>query len=166
VAISDQQIQIMGRDAMQAASASDFATAERLLAAIVEAQPNSGQVLALLGQARLKLGRFAEAREPLERGARFLPRDAAAQVNAAGCLMVLGEHAAALDFLARAARLKPSDAAILYNRGRCLEALGQADEAANAYDEAGDRPSPGAGAVGARRTRGEAWRLDGRAGRS
>ena len=126
----------MGRDAMQAAASGDFAAAERLLAAIVEARPNGGQALHLLGQARLKLGRFADAREPLERGARFLPREAAAQVNAAGCLMVLGAHADALFFLDRAARLKPGDAAILYNRGRCLEALGQADAAATTYDEA------------------------------
>ena len=136
MALTDLQIQNMGRDAMQAAAGGDFAGAERLLSAIVEARPNGGQALSLLGQARLKLGRFAEAREPLERGARFLPRDAAAQVNAAGCLMMLGAHADALFFLDRAGKLKPGDAAILYNRGRCLEALGQPDAALAAYDEA------------------------------
>ena len=136
MALTHLQVQALGRDAMQAAAGGDFATAERLLSAIAEAQPNAGQVLALLGQARLKLNRFAEAREPLERGARFLPRDAAAQVNAAGCLMMLGAHADALFFLDRAARLKPGDAGILYNRGRCLESLGQADAAVAAYDEA------------------------------
>ena len=136
MALTHLQVQALGRDAMQAAAGGDFATAERLLSSIAEAQPNAGQVLALLGQARLKLGRVAEAREPLERGARFLPRDAAAQVNAAGCLMMLGAHADALFFLDRAARLKPGDAGILYNRGRCLESLGQADAAVAAYDEA------------------------------
>lgn len=136
MALTDLQIQTMGRDAMQAAAGGDFATAERLLADIVEARPNGGQALALLGQARLKLGRFADAREPLERGARFLPRDPAAQVNAAGCLMMLGAHTDALFFLDRAVKLKPGDAAILYNRGRCLEALGQPDAALAAYDEA------------------------------
>ncbi|MCA0301311.1 MAG: tetratricopeptide repeat protein [Proteobacteria bacterium] len=136
MALTNLQIQNMGRDAMQAAAGGDFATAERLLSSIAEAQPNAGQVQALLGQARLKLGRFADAREPLERGARFLPRDAAAQVNAAGCLMMLGAHAEALFFLDRAGKLKPGDAAILYNRGRCLEALGQLDAAGAAYDEA------------------------------
>lgn len=136
MALTTLQIQNMGRDAMQAAAAGDFVTAERLLASLAEAQPNGGQVLALLGQARLKLGRFAEAREPLERGARFLPRDGAAQVNAAGCLMMLGAHADALFFLDRAGKLKPGDPAILYNRGRCLEALGQPEAALAAYDEA------------------------------
>ena len=134
--LSDHQIQALARDAMQRATAGDFAGAEPLLAQVVDARPNSGQALHLLGQARLKLGRFAEAREPLERAAKFLPKDAAAQVNLAGCLTVLGEHDEALAALERAARLKPGDAAIAHNRGRALEALGRADEAERAYDEA------------------------------
>ena len=134
--LSDLQIQALARDAVQRATAGDFAGAEPLLAQMAEARPNSGQVLNLLGQARLKLGRFAEAREPLERAAKFLPKDAAAQVNLAGCLSVLGEHEKALAALERAALLKPGDAAIAHNKGRALEALGRADEAERAYDEA------------------------------
>src|SRR5438045_7831238 len=114
---------------MQRASAGDFAGAEPLLAQMAEARPNSGQVFNLLGQARLKLGRFAEAREPLERAAMFLPREAAAQVNFAGCLSILGEHDAALAALDRALRLRPQDAAIQHNRGRAFEALGQSEDA-------------------------------------
>jgi tetratricopeptide (TPR) repeat protein len=121
---------------MQRAAAGDFAGAEPLLAEVAAARPNSGQALHLLGQARLKLGRFAEAREPLERAAKFLPKEVAAQVNLAGCLSVLGEHAAALAALDRAQRLKPGDAAIAHNKGRSLEALGRLDEAERAYDEA------------------------------
>jgi tetratricopeptide (TPR) repeat protein len=121
---------------MQRAAAGDFAGAESLLAQVVEARPNSGQALHLLGQVRLKLGRFAEAREPLERGAKFLPREAGAQINLAGCLSMLGDHAAALAALERAAKLKPDDAQIAHNRGRALEALGRADEAEHCYDEA------------------------------
>ncbi|HEY4891846.1 MAG TPA: tetratricopeptide repeat protein, partial [Reyranella sp.] len=134
--LSDLQIQTLARDAVQRATAGDFAGAEPLLAQMAEARPNSGQVLNLLGQARLKLGRFVEAREPLERAAKFLPKDAAAQVNLAGCLSVLGDHAQALAALERAALLKPGDAAIAHNRGRALEALGRADEAERAYGEA------------------------------
>jgi tetratricopeptide (TPR) repeat protein len=136
VALSDLQIQTLARDAVQRAAAGDFAGAEPLLAQVVEARPNSGQALHLLGQARLKLGRFAEAREPLERAAKFLPKEPAAQVNLAGCLSVLGDHAAALAALDRAQRLKPGDAAIAHNKGRSLEALGRLDEAERAYDEA------------------------------
>jgi tetratricopeptide (TPR) repeat protein len=136
VALSDLQIQTLARDAMQRAAAGDFVGAEPLLAQVVEARPNSGQALHLLGQARLKLGRFAEAREPLERAAKFLPKEAAAQVNLAGCLSVLGDHAAALAALDRAQRLKPGDAAIAHNKGRSLEALSRLDEAERAYDEA------------------------------
>ena len=95
MAFSDPQIQALARDAMQRAAAGDFSGAEPLLAQVAEARPNSGQALHLLGQARLKLGRFAEAREPLERAAKFLPKEAAAQVNLAGCLSVLGDHVAA-----------------------------------------------------------------------
>jgi tetratricopeptide (TPR) repeat protein len=136
VPLSDLQIQALARDAVQRATAGDFAGAEPLLAQMAEARPNSGQVLNLLGQARLKLGRFAEALEPLERAAKFLPKDAAAQVNLAGCLSVLGEHEKALAALERAALLKPGDAAIAHNKGRALEALGRAEEAERAYDEA------------------------------
>ena len=134
--LSDLQIQTLARDAVQRATAGDFAGAEPLLAQMAEARPNSGQVLNLLGQARLKLGRFVEAREPLERAAKFLPKDAAAQVNLAGCLSVLGDHEKALASLERAALLKPGDAAIAHNKGRALEALGRAEEAERAYDEA------------------------------
>ncbi len=136
MALSDQKIQALGRDGLQLAARGDFAGAEALFAQAVEARPNSGQLLHLLGQVRLKLGRFAEAHEPLERAASFLPRDAAAQINLAGCLGQLGQHDAALATLDRAARLKPGDAAIAYNRGRALEALGRSEEAEHAYDEA------------------------------
>src|SRR5262245_35969226 len=121
---------------MQRAAAGDFAGAEPLLAQLVATRPNSGQALHLLGQARLKLGRFAEAREPLERAAKFLPKEVAAHINYAGCLTVLGDHDAALAALDRAAALKPGDPAIFHNRGRALEALGRRDEAERAYDEA------------------------------
>src|SRR5882724_9354006 len=114
MALSDLQIQTLARDAVQRAAAGDFAGAEPLLAQVAEARPNSGQALHLLGQARLKLGRFAEARE---RAAKFLPKEAAAQVNLAGCLSVLGDHAAALAALDRAHNLKPGDAAIAHNKG-------------------------------------------------
>ena len=134
--LSQSQIQALGRDALQRAAAGDFAGAERLLAQVVEAQPNSGQALHLLGQVRLKLGRLDAAREPLERAVKFLPRDAAAQINLAGCLTMLGEHQHALTALERAAKLKPGDAAIAHNRGRALEALGRLNDAERAYDEA------------------------------
>jgi tetratricopeptide (TPR) repeat protein len=136
VALSDLQLQTLARDAVQRAAAGDFAGAEPLLAQVAEARPNSGQALHLLGQARLKLGRFAEAREPLERAAKFLPKEVSAQVNLAGCLSVLGENELALAALDRAQRLKPGDAAIAHNRGRAFEALGRLDEAEDAYNEA------------------------------
>jgi tetratricopeptide (TPR) repeat protein len=136
VALTDQQIQSLGQDALRRAGAGDFAGAEPLFARAVEARPNSGQLLHLLGQVRLKLGRFAEAREPLERAASFLPRDPAAQINLAGCLGRLGLHENALAALDRAARLRPDDATIAFNRGRTFEALGRPDEAERAYDAA------------------------------
>jgi tetratricopeptide (TPR) repeat protein len=136
VALSDSQIQALGQKAIQHAAAGDFGTAEPLFARVAAERPNSGQALHLLGQARLKLGRFADAREPLERAAKFLPKDPAAQVNLAGCLTVLGAHAEALVALERAATLAPGNAVIAHNRGRSLEALGRAEEALRAYDEA------------------------------
>ena len=136
MALSDQQINALARDAIERATAGDFAAAEPLFVQVVDARPNSGQALHLLGQARLKLGRFAEAREPLERAAKFLPRDPAAQVNLAGCLSVLGAHAEALVALERATKLAPDNAAIAHNRGRALEALGRSEEAEQAYTDA------------------------------
>ncbi len=134
MALSEQQIQTLGREALQRAAAGDFAGAEAGFARIVDERPNGGQALHLLGQVRLKLGRFADAREPLERAAKFLPREATAQTNLAGCLMQLGQYEPALEALARAARLKPNDPAITHNTGRALEALGRAEEAERAYD--------------------------------
>ncbi len=136
MALTDQQIQALAHDAMQRAQAGDFAGAEPLLAQLVAERPNSGQALHLLGQARLKLGRFAEAREPLERAAKFLPKEVAAQINYAGCLTVLGDHEASLWAFDRAAKVKPGDPAINHNRGHALEALGRLEEAERAYDEA------------------------------
>lgn len=136
MALSDQQINTLTRDAIQRASTGDFAAAEPLFAQVVEARPNSGQVLHMLGQVRLKLGQFAEAREPLERAAKFLPREPAAQVNLAGCLSLLGAHAEALAALERAAKLAPDNPAIAHNKGRALEALGRTDEAEQAYNDA------------------------------
>lgn len=132
--LNDQQIQTLGRDALQRAAAGDFVSAEDMFARIVEARPNAGQALHLLGQVRLKLGRYADAREPLERAAQFLPREVAAQTNFAGCLIQLGQHEQALTALARAARLKPDDPTISHNTGRALEALGRVEEAERAYD--------------------------------
>jgi len=134
VPLNDQQIQTLGRDALQRAAAGDFVSAEEMFARIVEARPNMGQALHLLGQVRLKLDRFAEAREPLERAAQFLPREVAAQTNLAGCLIQLGRHEQALVALAKAARLKPDDAVIAHNTGRALETLGRSEEAERAYD--------------------------------
>ena len=132
--LNDQQIQTLGRDALQRAAAGDFVSAEEMFARIVDARPNAGQALHLLGQVRLKLGRYADAREPLERAAQFLPRDVAAQTNLAGCLIQLGQHEQALVALAKAARLKPDDPTISHNTGRALEALGRVEEAERAYD--------------------------------
>lgn len=134
--LTDLQLQALARDARERAQAGDFASAEPMFAQIVAARPNSGEAQHLLGQVRIKLGRFAEAREPLERAAKFLPRDVAAQVNYAACLTVLREHEASLWALERAAKLKPDDAVINHNRGRALEALGRFEEAERAYDEA------------------------------
>jgi tetratricopeptide (TPR) repeat protein len=134
--LSDDQIHTLGRDAGQRAASGDFAGAEPLFARIVEQRPNSGQALHYLGQVRLKLGRYAEAREPLERAAKFLPREATAHINLAGCLARLGEHAAAIDALERAERLKPGDATISCNKGRAFEALGRKADAERAYDTA------------------------------
>jgi len=136
VVLSDAQVQSMARDAMQSAAAGDVATAEKLLTRVVAARPGFAQAQHLLGQARLKLGRFADARMPLQSAAKLLPKEVSAQVNLAGCLSVLGEHDAALVALARAAELKPGDAAIAHNRGRMLAKLGRSDEAEQAYDEA------------------------------
>ena len=134
--LSDAQVQSMARDAMQSAAAGDLATAEKLLTRVAAARPDFGQAQHLLGQARLKLGRFADARAPLQSAAKLLPKEVSAQVNLAGCLSVLGEHDAALMALARAAALKPGDAAIAHNRGRMLAKLGRGEEAERAYDEA------------------------------
>lgn len=136
MALSDLQLQTLARDAMQRASSGDFVTAEKLLTEIVAARPDHGQALHMLGQMRLRLGRFADARAPLGRVAAMMPGEVALQVNLAGCLSLLGEHEAALAALDRAQRLKPGEAGILHNKGVALEKLGRPDDAERAFDDA------------------------------
>ncbi len=136
MALSDEQLQDLARDASGRAASGDFAGAEPLFAEIAAARPNAGPALHILGQVRLKLGRFAEAREPLERAASFLPRDHTVHTNVAGCLTQLGDFARALQAIEHADRLKPHDPVIVYNKGRALQALGRTAEAEDAYDQA------------------------------
>ncbi len=136
MALSDEKIQELAREATGRAASGDFAGAEPLFAEIAEARPNAGPALHLLGQVRLKLGRFAEAREPLERAATFLPRDPTVHTNVAGCLTQLGDFSRALQAIEHADRLKPNDPVIVYNKGRALQALGRTGEAEDSYGEA------------------------------
>jgi hypothetical protein len=50
VPLNDQQIQALGRDAVQRAAAGDFAAAETMFSRIVDERPNAGQALHFLGQ--------------------------------------------------------------------------------------------------------------------
>ncbi|MBM3643167.1 MAG: tetratricopeptide repeat protein [Alphaproteobacteria bacterium] len=133
---TDAELSDLSEQAARHAQAGDFAAAEPLYAEIADARPNSGAAQYLLGRVRLKMKRFADAREPLERGAKFLPREPAAHIDFAGCLSELGEREAALAALAKAERLIPDDAPLNYNKGRLLEALGRDAEAIAALDRA------------------------------
>lgn len=136
------------RQALEAASAAyaanDWANAEKLCSAILQAQPDSFEALSLLGIIKAQSGHVEEAADLFKRAVAARPNDAAAHSNYGNVLCDLGRWRDALALYERALQLDPRYWKAYNNRGRALRALGQFDAALESYDRlVGMQPDDG-----------------------
>jgi predicted O-linked N-acetylglucosamine transferase (SPINDLY family) len=125
--------------ALEAAAAAhagnDWARAERLCRAVLQAQPDSYEALNLLGIIKAQTRQLAEAADLLERAVAARPREAAAHSNYGNVLCDLGRWREALSLYDRALQLDPRYPEAYNNRGRALSALGEPGAALASYDQ-------------------------------
>ena len=110
--------------------------AESLCDAVLVLDPENIDALQIAGVARLEQGRYAAARDALEKVVALAPDDAAGHVNLATALLRLGEPAKALRKLERALSLQGDLPEAHYNLGNTLLALGRAEVAEEAFGRA------------------------------
>jgi tetratricopeptide (TPR) repeat protein len=112
----------------------------------IAANPNVAMPYANLGQALARLGRFAEAAEPLSRAAALDPGGARAHAQLGAVLLELGQDQAALESLDRALRLHPDMIEALTDRAVVLRRLGRPGESLDGLIRAA-RLAPGVAGV-------------------
>lgn len=126
--------------AMQQAGAAynrgDWAKAEQLCRAMLNAHPGHFGALNLLGIIAGQTGHLAEAAALLGRAVAANPQSAAAHNNHGSALQGLGRHTDALECFERALQIKPDYADAYYNCGLALQQLGRLDDALASYDRA------------------------------
>lgn len=113
-----------------------LAEAESTYLRLLEASPNQGHALRLLGILRYQQGRHAEALELIDRALSANPDDGEAHGIRGNVLLTLGRAEEALASYDRAIALRPDDANARYNRGNALLALRRVEEAVASFDEA------------------------------
>ncbi|MET4805838.1 sulfotransferase [Limibacillus sp. MBR-115] len=115
--------------------------AEAVVAAALESVPGHVELLAALGELRLRQGRAAEALEPLKKAAKKAPQALALQNNLATALRLCGEAVTAEQVIRKAlagagrdpaatAMLHATLGSILLERGKPGDALASFDKAA------------------------------------
>lgn len=132
------QLMIPVGQALEAAAGAyatnDWAKAETLCRAVLQAQPDSYEALNLLGIIKAQTRHFEEAADLLERAVATRPGDAAAHSNYGNVLCDLGRWRDALGLYQRALQLDPRYPEAHNNRGRALSALGELGAALASYD--------------------------------
>lgn len=111
-----------------------LAEAERLYAAILEAQRDHFDALHLLGTVKQRRGDLSEALRLIGAALRVNPDSPEAHSNYGLVLDALGRHQEALASFDRALAIKPDFAEVLYNRGNTLQALDRHEEALKTFD--------------------------------
>lgn len=124
------------KEGYRALAAGDAAAAEKAAVARTRLEPTDAFAWHLLGIARLKLGRIAEARTSLEHAARLAPAQAAMQLDLGNARLAAGDAAAAEAAFAEAARLRPEWTSAHFNRGVAARRRGDALSAARAFARA------------------------------
>ncbi len=122
--------------AAQAASAGDFAQADRLYRAILAVRPREPEALHSLSIVRYQLGRHDEALSLVERLLALRPDFAEAHYSRGTMLQNLGRFEPALASFEKALALAPDNRDALQNRGVTLAALKRFDEALASFDRA------------------------------
>jgi len=112
----------------------DYAAAERLYEAILEATPRHFDALHLLGVLHAQTGRLPRAAELLVAAIRERPDQAAAQFNLGSTLRRLGQPAEALACFDKAVALDGAYADAHFGRANALLELGRPADAVAGYD--------------------------------
>jgi protein O-GlcNAc transferase len=121
--------------AKNALKAGDFATAERLLCALLFERPNDAEAMCDLGTALVRQGRTDEAIATYERAITLAPRLARAHGNLGNALRARGETRGALAAYERAIAIQPSPAHY-FNLGNLHREAGESERAIGRYREA------------------------------
>lgn len=110
--------------------------AESLFLASLQSLPGRPSTLVNLGATRRRMGRPADAIEPLRAALAAQPRDHEAWHHLGAALVDLGRHDEALQALDRAIAAGAVDAGVHYRRGLALVGLDRRPEAAQAWERA------------------------------
>ncbi len=110
--------------------------ADRLALQAAEELPDDPEAQRMAGNAKLRLGRTAEAKPHFEAALRTGGEDARALCGLGEVYTRSGQHEAARDCFSRAVAVDPKHAPAQYNLGNSLRALGQLEEAEAAYRKA------------------------------
>jgi tetratricopeptide (TPR) repeat protein len=110
--------------------------AERILSAVVTAQPDSADANFYLGLARFRADRPAEARPLLERAVKLSPDNGAAWKTLGLVTLSGGDMEGALPALGKACELIPKDPEACYYFARDLHALGRYEAARDPFERA------------------------------
>ena len=110
-----------------------FAEAEALYGKILDARPDTPEILSKLGAALAAQGKFDAARQALERTIELDPVFAEAHSNLGGVLQIQGSLEAAVQSFHRALDIDPGLAAAHVNLGNILMRQGESEAAAAAY---------------------------------
>jgi tetratricopeptide (TPR) repeat protein len=123
-------------EALRLLQGSDFAGAERVLAAYrARAGDSDPQAIYLLGVARLKLARFAEATEAFALARRLAPLQARPAFGHGEALAALGCDSEAAEAYRAAIHLDPNLADARYELAAVLHRLGELEKAQAALEE-------------------------------
>ena len=114
----------------------DLAGASRVLAQVLEADPQSPDALHLLGLIAAQRGDAAEGARLIQRALVSRPNDAMLSNNLAGLLLNLDRAADAVNAVIPALALNPHYAALHYNLGNAQRRLGNGVAARDAYRNA------------------------------
>lgn len=126
-------VELLFRDADQAAAQGKTAEAIRLYEEILREAPENARALNALGNRLLSQGKAAEARKMFERSVKADPGAPPLWLNLAGAARATNDPQAELHALDQALKLDPYFVIALLQKAQCLERLGNGEGAARTY---------------------------------